>query len=309
MDAKLLAFLKKHCPHHPELHDGKILDWQHGHKFIEYKDGEIVGFMTLLPQTYNRVRIGWGATIVLDMSLGGLTRFYISRKMMDKAKELELVYSAVGIVPAIEGPYKKYGLTIHRDWCNMYMRCFRPRNVLKYQGKSQWWNIPIRIVNFFTHGWKFLYVNNCERIEEFGPEWDIVWAKHGRPHRTAEYLNYKLSKPRTSYCPYPYRVYIHRDAGVPDGYIVFRCADHPTKDLNLVKVCDLVGSWTAKTQLLNIALQFAKVIKADAIVAIDDVDNKDLYSSMWIRKPYPIATSAKDKIVVTFFDADLDNLW
>src|SRR5207245_11334547 len=83
-----------------------------------------------------------------------------------------------------------------------------------------------------------------EPITRFRPEWDAIWDNLLKQQyelygtRDAAFLNYKLAQPNRQYF-----TLLHRDlAGAIDGYVVFRRAKHLVRDMDLVKICDFVGS-------------------------------------------------------------------
>jgi len=158
---------------------------------------------------------------------------------------------------------------------------------------------------------------SLEAITRFRPEWDPIWngllKQHYElyGHRDAEFLNYKLAQPNRTYF-----THLHRDpAGVIDGYIVYRRARHRVRDLDVVKICDFVGSRTARLDMLAAAMRFAI---ADApgtygIVGLSSVAEAAEFRSMgmYVARPYPVVLAAgvDGRVRVSFFDSDLDNLW
>ena len=129
--------------------------------------------------------------------------------------------------------------------------------------------------------------------------------------RNADYLNYKLAQPTRDY-----RAFVHRDpAGTVDGYIVFRRARHRARDLDLVKVCDLVGDDRAQRDLL---VEVTRFVEAEAtgtygIVALSGAADRGVFRSagLWVARPYPVVVAAPvaGRMRVSFFDSDLDDLW
>jgi hypothetical protein len=107
---------------------------------------------------------------------------------------------------------------------------------------------------------------------------------------------------------------------MPDGYMIFRGARHFTKDMLLMKICDYGGSPKAKQYLFSLYAQqqstdlYAQQQSTEyGIVALGGVEDRQIFrrAGLWISKPYPIVThqSITEKMHVTFFDSDLDNLW
>jgi hypothetical protein len=129
--------------------------------------------------------------------------------------------------------------------------------------------------------------------------------------RDAEFLNHKLAQPNRRYY-----AFLHRDESrAIDGYIVYRRARHLVKDMDIVKVCDFVGSRTAKLDMLAEAMRFA-ILDAPGtygVVGLSSAVDAPLFKSvgMYVSRPYPVVLAAGigGKVRVDFFDSDLDNLW
>jgi len=317
---ELLAFLAKWSPDHPELGEGGIVKWQKCFRFVAMHEGRIVGYIGQIAHDFKYgaksgkdgvEHLGWGVTLVLDMSDSKVTK-QAGRELLGRCENNPpLQYSAVGVVPEIEGPYKRRGHVIRRDCSRMYARFLNPAKALKYLDKPLIYAPAIKLANIFCRTQKYVNRERVERIKEFKPEWDERWDRlMCEQHeiygiRNAEFLNYKLTQPNRDY-----HIYIHSDK---DGYIVFRHAIHQTKDLNLVKVCDLVGTEKAKADLVSLAVDFAEEEKAYGVVALGSFDEEETYkkAGMYISKPYPITMRPHitAKMHISFFDSDLDNLW
>ena len=319
---ELLSFLRRLEPNHPELHDGKILQWQKCHKFVALHNGKIVGYIGQIPHDFRYgelsyrlglEHIGWGVTLVLDLSDNGI-RKKAGRLLLARCENNPpLMFAGVGVIPTIESVYRRRGHVIRRDCCKLY-GCFRnPERALAYLSKPVFWGRLIKVANFVFRIKSLLkkdLTNRVKWIDRFEPAWDDTWerilyhryALYGT--RNAEYLNYKLSQPNREY-------YVFYHTG--GGYIILRTAIHPTRNLNLVKICDLVGSDHIRRQLLGLAMQYFHHSDVDGIVALSSVKDRRLYRSvgMYIAKAYPVCLhkSIKAKIHVSFFDSDLDNLW
>jgi hypothetical protein len=156
-----------------------------------------------------------------------------------------------------------------------------------------------------------------EAITRFLPEWDGIWDRLLKAQyelygmRDAAFLNYKLAQPNRTYF-----TFLHRDrAGAIDGFVVYRRAQHHVKDMDLVKVCALVGTRTARQDLLAEAMRFAleDARGTYGIVGLSSVKDAAEFRSagMYVTRPYPVVLAAgvAGAIRVDFFDSDLDNLW
>lgn len=320
--AELLLFLRRWEPNHPELHDGKILRWQRCNKFVAMHEGRIVGYIGQIPHDFKYGKpsgrdgiehFGWGVTLVLDLSNDNI-RKNAGRELLAKCENNPpLLFAGVGVVPAIEEPYKRRGHQIRRDYCNMYARFENPKKALRYLSKPAYYASLIKIANQFKRAWIGIdedLIEDVSWIDKFDSNLDYMigsilydqYELYGM--RNARYLNYKLTQPNREY-------YVFRH--VTGGYMIIRKANHPTKDLTLIKVCDLVGSDRVKQQLLRLAMKYLYHAKADGIVTLGSAKDKKLYRSvgMYISKPYPICLhkSIRAKVHVSFFDSDLDNLW
>jgi hypothetical protein len=85
--------------------------------------------------------------------------------------------------------------------------------------------------------------------------------------------------------------------------------------MDLVKVCALVGSRTARQDLLAEAMRFAleDARGTYGIVGLSSVADAPEFRSagMYVTRPYPVVLAAgvAGQVRVDFFDSDLDNLW
>lgn len=320
----LSKFLYDNSPDHPELGNQDLLLWTRSFRFISRSKGEIVGYIAQIPQIYRygkgiekreSERIGWSVTLVLkdfgDSPDAARRRTAYTHELLLKVENNPpWQFGAVGVVPEIEEFYRIRGHNVRRDCVKMYSRFNVPSKMLHYVKKSNIYSFPIKILNnVFMHRRK-TSPDKMERITQFNPDWDDNWDSilssnyelYGE--RTAEYVNYKLKQPNKNYI-----AYIHKDG----GYIIFREAAHNVKDLKIVKICDLVGTETTRFDLIRPALDYAKKINAYGIVALGSAADESFYRKcgMYISRPYVVTLNPRitAKIHVTFFDADLDNLW
>ena len=330
---ELLAFLARWSPDHPELGEGDIVRWQKCFRFVSKSRGKIVGYIAQIPHEFRYGRksaregvehIGWGVTLVVDgfessPHASRLRTAYVHELLSRIENNLPWQFAAVGVVPGIEEPYRRRGHLVRRDCSKMYARFLRPAKALKYVGKSSLYAPAISLGNAFLRVPKRVKHGKVQKINEFKPQWDEKWDRLMSEQyelygvRDAQYLNYKLTQPNRDY-----HVYIHFDEAdlarrTVDGYIIFRHAAHRTKDLNLVKVCDLVATETAKPDLVSLAVKFAYDIQAHGVVALGSSGDEKMYrkAGLYIARPYPVTASSQitAKMHVSFFDSDLDNLW
>jgi hypothetical protein len=318
-----LAMMRKWSPDHPELGERSLYDWQRCTRYLALKDGKVVGHIAQMPHEFRyadgrpSVMLGWGITLVLDTS-DDATRKAAGRGLLKACEEAPgLKYAAVGVVPAIEPAYLRRGHQIRRDSSNYYARFFRPTKALAY------WNKPValapllHVANAVMRPRTVVRFGTLEPITAFSSEWDGVWAGLLREQyelygkRDAEFLNHKLAQPNRRYS-----AFLHRDAsGAIDGYIVYRRARHLVRDMDIVKVCDFVGTRAAKLDMLAEAMRFAirDARGTYGIVGLGSVVDAPLFRStgMYLSRPYPVVLAAgiEGQIRVGFFDSDLDNLW
>ncbi len=319
---ELLRFLSKWCPDHPELGEGDIFDWQKCYRYVYVDQGEIIGYMAQIPQSFwygrhlrwkVREQLGWGVTLVLNMSYSDRPerkRSTIVNAFLDRLSGNHCSYAGVGVVPAIEKLYLNRGLRIRRDCVRMYVRFLNIPKMLKYSYKSVMYLPLIKIANVvFPMDKKWRY-GRLDWVEQFSESMDNDWDRllserydlYGA--RDAYFLNYKLGQPNREY-----HAYIHSDG----GYIIFRSARRRVGDLHIIKVCDLVGSDAVRLDLLTMAMELAKNSKAYGIVALGSVVDQSVYrkAGLYISKAYPVVlpASVTENIHISFFDSDLDNLW
>ncbi len=197
----------------------------------------------------------------------------------------------------------------------MYARFFRPSKALRYYGKPGILSFPMRFLNLLRPIRKPAAGGSLSEISRFDDSWDIIWedlltSQYGvYGERTAAYLNYKMAQPGKTY-----RAYLHRDpSGKIDGYAVMREARHRTRDLRLLKVCDMVGTEEAKRDLLAEANSLARRLSADGVVALSSCRDEEIMkrAGLWLAREFPVGVRPElaGKMHVTFFDSDLDNLW
>jgi len=322
MEKELLSFLSKNSPDHPELGQGDILRWQKCFRFVAIENNKIVGYMAQIPHKYyykgtdnNYENFGWGVTLVLEMHAGNEIRKRAGRALLTKCENNPpWQYTAIGVVPEIEEPYKRRGHIIRKDCCSMFARPIHYDKFLKYIDKPLYYKYPLVYLNWYNspsynklqrESWRI------HKIYQFDSLLDDCWGsslqskKELYGERNAEFLNYKISQPNKDY-----HCYIHDCS----GYIIFRKASHKTKDLMIVRICDLVGTYEAKVVLLLKAIKYAYEIEADAVVGISSNSETHIYynAGMYLHRPYPICLPPhidKVEVHITMFDSDLDNLW
>ncbi len=314
-----LDFLRANTPDHPELGDKGLFEWQQCSRYLALFKGEIVGHIAQMPHKFYRnneaVEVGWGITLVLDMS-NFMVKTFAGTALLDKIiKNPVFTYAAVGIVPEIEQTYVRRGYPIRRDCLKMYARFFEPGKALKYLKKPGVYSIAVRTINIFYPARKAHDDSGIVTIDQFKAEWDNRWNEllAGRyefyGERTAQFLNYKLAQPHKTYIA---MIYKNTDGSV-DGYIVYRLSVHNTRDMRLVRICDLVGTDAARNVLLDRAVAFGKKSDAYGIVALSSAEDSTLFKKhgLWLARDYPIvvAPGVKERPQVTLFDSDLDDLW
>lgn len=318
-----LALLRQWSPDHPELGERSLYDWQRCSRYLALKDGRVVGHIGQIAHTFRYadgrppVRLGWGITLVLDMSDDD-TRKAAGRGLLKACEDAPgLKYAAVGVVPPIEPAYLRRGHQIRRDANAYCARFFRPGKALAYWKKSAALGPLVKLANAVRRPRTRVRFGTLEPIAQFRPEWDDTWdgllkqQYEAYGERDAAYLNYKLAQPNRTYF-----ASLHRDtAGTVDGYIVYRRARHLTRDMDLVKICDFVGSPTATADLLAAAMRFAldDAPGTYGIVGLSATSDVAAFRSagMYVARPYPVVLAAgvAGRPRVSFFDSDLDNLW
>lgn len=318
---ELLAFLAKWNPDHPELGEGDIVRWQKCYRWVFRYHGDLIGYIAQIPQTFKygkpsgregTEQIGWGVTLVLDQSPDSERRRSASlHELLTKVEHNPpWQFGAVGVVPEIEQPYLRRGHAIRRDGSKMYARFIRPSEALTYMNKSAALAPLLRLANAVVRPARRADQSAVVRVSQFDPAWDSTWDQILSDQfelssvRDAEFLNYKLSQPNRDY-----QVYRH----VKGGYIIFRLARHRTRNLSLVKICDLVAAEPARRDLLAMAMDFTYQSNAAGVVALGSEAEEPIYrkAGLYIARPYPITMPPhiKARMRVTFFDSDLDNLW
>ena len=318
-----LAMMRKWSPDHPELGERSLLEWQRCARYVALAGETVVGQICQIAHEFRYgdgatpVQIGWGITLVLDMS-DDATRKAAGRQLLSACEDAPgLKYAAVGVVPIIEPAYIRRGHQLARDASSYFARFFAPSKALAYWKKPGWLAPAMHAANLVFRPDTRVRHGRLERIERFLPEWDATWDRllgaryelYGK--RDAEYLNYKLAQPRREY-----HAYVHRGAdGAVDGYVVFRRAHHLARDLDLVKICDFAGTAGALHDLFATAVRFAQreARGTYGIVALSAAVDAPLLkeAGLYVAQPYPVVVAAgvRGKMRVSFFDSDLDDLW
>ena len=321
--AETLAMMRKWSPDHPELGERSLYEWQRCTRYLAMAGDNVVGQICQIPHEFRYadgrppVMLGWGITLVLDMSDDG-TRKAAGRQLLKACEDAPgLKYAAVGVVPNIEGAYLRRGHQLKRDASDYYARFFNPKKALAYWNKPKSLAPALKLANLVIRPRTRTRFGTLDPITRFRPEWDATWDRLLKTRyelygaRDAEFLNYKLAQPNREY-----HAFVHRNReGAVDGYIVYRRARHRVKDLDLVKICDFVGEQTANADMLAEAMRYAihDARGTYGIVGLGSVVDAKLFRStgMYVVQPYPVVVAAgvEGKIRVDFFDSDLDNLW
>ncbi len=320
----VLELMRRWSPDHPELAERSLIEWQRCARYVALDGERVVGQICQVSHEfrYNDTRasvpVGWGITLVLDMS-DDATRKAAGRQLLATCENAPgLKYGAVGVVPTIEPAYLRRGHRLTRDSSAYFARFFRPEKALAYWNKPTWLAPGIHAANAVLRARRPSIEGSVERITQFDAAWDATWNRllRGRYElagvRTADYLNYKLAQPRRAY-----HAYVHRDAaGAVDGYVVFRRAKHLTRDLDVVRICDFAGSDAALDMLLAKATEFAREEQSRGtygIVGLSAMSDAATFkrAGLWIQRPYPVvlAGGVDGAVRVSFFDSDLDDLW
>lgn len=320
----VLELMRTWSPDHPELAERSLVEWQRCARYVALSGDRVVGQICQVAHEFRyrdsraSVPLGWGITLVLDMS-DDATRKAAGRQLLAACESAPgLKYAAVGVVPTIEPAYLRRGHRLTRDSSAYFARFFRPEKALAYWSKPTWLAPAVQVGNVINWPKPAAAPGSLERITRFDPAWDATWDAMLRTRyelagtRTADYLNYKLAQPRRDY-----HAYLHRDAnGTVDGYVVFRRAKHLTRDLDVVKICDFVAEGSALDTLLTTAVQFARAEQARGTYGIVGlsalVDAPAMKrAGLWVQRPYPVvlAGGVEGAIRVSFFDSDLDDLW
>ena len=326
-DAKYLAetleMMRRWSPDHPELGERSLYDWQRCTRYLAVAKGKVIGHIAQIAHEFRHgdgsapVKLGWGITLVLDTS-DDTWRKLAGRGLLKVCEEAPgLKYAAVGVVPTIEPAYLRRGHQIRRDSSNYYARFFRPGKALAYWHRHPALGPAVALANLVRRPRTRIRSGTLQPITAFQPEWDGVWDAlmkgryelYGR--RDAAFLNYKLAQPNREY-----HAFLHRDqVGAVDGYVVYRRATHRVRDMDLVKVCDFVGTPAAQADLLAEAMRFAleEAEGTYGIVGLSSVADAPAFRSvgMYVAQPYPVVLAAgvEGRVRVDFFDSDLDDLW
>jgi hypothetical protein len=318
-----LAMMRRWSPDHPELAERSLYEWQRCKRYLAIAGEKVVGHIAQFAHEFRYadrrppVRIGWGITLVLDMS-DDATRKAAGRQLLKACEDAPgLHYAAVGVVPAIEAAYLRRGHRLSREDNRYYARFFAPTRALAYWGKPTWLAPALQLGNALIRPRTRAIEGTNARIERFDPAWDSIWDAQLRARfelygkRDADHLNYKLAQPARDY-----RAFVHRSrTGTVDGYVVFRRARHRARDLDLVKVCDLVGGDAAQRDLLTEVTRFAATDAAGTygIVGLSGTADAPAFRSagLFVARPYPVVVAADvpGRMRVSFFDSDLDDLW
>ena len=321
--AETLAMMRQWSPDHPELGERSLYDWQRCTRYLALAGGKVVGHIGQIAHEFRYangrtpVKLGWGITLVLDMS-DDATRKAAGRQLLKACEDAAgLRYAAVGVVPAIEPAYRRRGHQIVRSANNYYARFFRPGKALAYWKKSAALAPLVTLANAVLRPQKRVRFGTLEPITRFRPEWDAIWDNLLKQQyelygmRDAAFLNYKLTQPNRQYF-----TLLHRDrSGAIDGYVVYRRAKHLARDMDLVKICDFVGSRTAKRDMFAAAMCYAVQEAAGTYGIVGLSSTRDAAefraTGMYVARPYPVVLAAgvEGAVRVDFFDSDLDNLW
>ena len=317
-----LAMMRKWSPDHPELGERSLYDWQRCTRYLAMFGDEVVGHIGQVAHEFRyadgrpSVKLGWGITLVINMSQDAV-RKAAGRMLLKACEEAPGVkYAAVGVVPTIEPAYLRRGHQIVRESSSYFARFFRPDKALAYWGKPTWLAPFAKCAGLFWRPDTTVRHGTLETITRFLPEWDGIWDNLMKQQyefyglRDADFLNYKLAQPNRLYS-----AFIHKDtSGAIDGYIIYRRARHLVKDMDLVRVCDFVGSRTAKQDMLAKAMEFAVKDSPGTygIVGLSATTDEDSFKSvgMFVTRKYPVVLAAgvDGKVRVSLFDFDLDNL-
>jgi len=323
-----LDFLKEQTAEHPELADAALHKWQRADRFVVIHENRVVGYVGQIPQEFHGAdrrlfKFGFGTALQPDMTHGDEIRKASGRALLHVLENNDpWKFAGAGMIPSVIPVYERRGHTIKRNDVRMYARLFRPGRVLQYfQSKATWshWRrgaliaLPIHTANLVMRlrtGYR-----NIETIESFRDSWDSIWEKYLSEQyelfgvRNAGYLNHKLAQPKREYCSA-----VHKSGdGTVDGYIVFRIARHPKGVLNLLKICDVVGSSEAKLELISFANSRAAGENLDGVTAMSSQRDQRLFrrAGLFVARPYSILLpkGVDNEVHVSFFDSDLDNLW
>lgn len=314
-----LAFLTEFSPDHPELGSKELFLWQKCRRHLAFFKNKIIGHMAIIehPFKFNDapLRIGWGSALVIDDANFALKTF-AGVALLDRCfDDSSYIYTGVGIVPEIEQSYIRRGYVICSNSVKMYARFFNPVKALRYFNKPGIFSFPMKAVNLIkparNAGSDEIIYGRIHFDSDLDSVWERILAARYEMYgaRTASFLNYKISQPGKEYS-----LLFHKDgAGEIDGYLLYRRARHNSRDLDIIRICDMVGVPEANLALISEAIRAAHKLNVDGIVALGSPKDRAIFKNagMWLTKRFPVGLKPEfaGKMHLTFFDSDLDNLW
>src|SRR5260370_17013942 len=90
--AETLAMMRQWSPDHPELGERSLYDWQRCTRYLALSEGKVVGQIGQVAHEFRYangrppVKVGWGITLVLDMS-DDATRKAAARQLLNACDE------------------------------------------------------------------------------------------------------------------------------------------------------------------------------------------------------------------------------
>jgi len=176
--AETLAMMRKWSPDHPELGERSLYEWQRCTRYLAMAGDNVVGQICQIPHEFRYadgrppVMLGWGITLVLDMSDDG-TRKAAGRQLLKACEDAPgLKYAAVGVVPNIEGAYLRRGHQLKRDASDYYARFFNPKKALAYWNKPKSLAPALKLANLVIRPRTRTRFGTLDPITRFRPEWD-----------------------------------------------------------------------------------------------------------------------------------------
>src|SRR5258708_19478901 len=113
--------MRQWSPDHPELGERSLYDWQRCTRYLALSEGKVVGQIGQVTHEFRYangrppVKVGWGITLVLDMS-DDATRKAAGLQLLKACEEAPgLKYPPLASVPAIDPPYLRPAHQIVRD--------------------------------------------------------------------------------------------------------------------------------------------------------------------------------------------------